>query len=84
MPTMPGDPNFQQTLELLTQALSRTGQSRDPSLGYADQAKRTGATDFDGDGNPAVVEEWIERMERIMKEISGLVSHHMASISSCI
>ncbi|CAL2257381.1 unnamed protein product [Prunus armeniaca] len=36
VPTMPGAPNFQQTLELLTQALSRTGQSRDPSLGYAD------------------------------------------------
>ncbi|BBN68210.1 hypothetical protein Prudu_333S000100 [Prunus dulcis] len=67
MPTMPGDPNFQQTLELLTQALSRTGQSRDPSLGYADRAKRIGATYFDGDGDPAVVEEWIERMERIMK-----------------
>ncbi|XP_034197179.1 uncharacterized protein LOC117612609 [Prunus dulcis] len=64
---MQGDPNFQQTLELLTQALARTGQPRDPSLGYADQAKRIGATDFDGDGNPAVAEEWIERMERIME-----------------
>ncbi|BBH00059.1 hypothetical protein Prudu_009961, partial [Prunus dulcis] len=32
MPTMMGDPNLQQTLELLTQALSRTGQSRDLSL----------------------------------------------------
>ncbi|XP_034208211.1 uncharacterized protein LOC117621768 [Prunus dulcis] len=62
-----GDPNFQQTLELLTQALSQTGQSRDPSLGYADQAKRIGATDFDGDVDPAVAEEWIERMERIME-----------------
>ncbi|CAL2270249.1 unnamed protein product [Prunus armeniaca] len=67
MPTRPGDPNFQQALELLTQALSRNGQSRDPSLGYADQAKRVGATDFDGDGNPAVAEKWIERMKRIME-----------------
>ncbi|KAI5348921.1 hypothetical protein L3X38_001808 [Prunus dulcis] len=48
-------------------ALSRTGQSRDPSPGYADQAKRIGATDFDGDGDPAVAEEWIKRMERIME-----------------
>ncbi|BBN69306.1 transposable element gene [Prunus dulcis] len=62
-----GDPKIQQTLELLTQALSRTGQPRDPSLGYADQAKRIGATDFDGAGDPAVAEEWIERMERIME-----------------
>ncbi|CAL2256387.1 unnamed protein product [Prunus armeniaca] len=43
VPTMPLDPNFQQTLELLTQALSRIEQTRDPSLGYADQAKRIGA-----------------------------------------
>ncbi|XP_034207089.1 uncharacterized protein LOC117620937 [Prunus dulcis] len=62
-----GDPNILQTLELLTQALSRAGQSRDPSLGYADQAKRIGATEFDGDGDPAVAEEWIEKMERIME-----------------
>ncbi|BBN67675.1 hypothetical protein Prudu_150S000400 [Prunus dulcis] len=55
MPTVMGDPNLQQTLELLTQALSRAGQSRDPSLGYADQAKRIGATEFDGDGDPAVM-----------------------------
>ena len=54
VPTMLGDPNFQQTLKLLTQALSSIGQSRDPSLGYADQAKRIRATDFDGDGNPVV------------------------------
>ncbi|BBN68979.1 transposable element gene [Prunus dulcis] len=67
MPTMMGDPNFQQTLELLTQALSLTGQSRDLSLGYANQAKRIGATDFDGDGDPTVAEEWTERMERIME-----------------
>ncbi|BBG97313.1 hypothetical protein Prudu_006394 [Prunus dulcis] len=60
-PTVMGDPNLQQTLELLTQALSRAEQSRDPSLGYADQAKRIGATDFDGDGDPAVAEEWIEK-----------------------
>ncbi|KAI5318586.1 hypothetical protein L3X38_038294 [Prunus dulcis] len=73
IPTMPGDPNFQQTLELLNQALSRTGQSRDLSLGYADQAKRIGATDFDGDGDTAVAEEWIERMERIM-EVSVTLS----------
>ncbi|XP_034207192.1 uncharacterized protein LOC117621042 [Prunus dulcis] len=38
-----------------------------PSLGYADQAKRIGAIDFDGDGDPAVAEEWIERMERIIE-----------------
>ncbi|XP_034208114.1 uncharacterized protein LOC117621659 [Prunus dulcis] len=62
MPTIMGDPNLQQTLELLTQALSRTGQSRDPSLGYADQAKRTGQS-----SDPAVAEEWIERMERIIE-----------------
>ncbi|CAL8168055.1 unnamed protein product [Prunus armeniaca] len=43
------------------------GQSKDPSPGYADQAKRIGATDFDGDGDPAVAEEWIERIERIME-----------------
>ncbi|VVA39015.1 PREDICTED: Transposon, partial [Prunus dulcis] len=29
--------------------------------------KRIGATDFDGDGDPAVAEEWIERIERIME-----------------
>ncbi|KAI5347763.1 hypothetical protein L3X38_000650 [Prunus dulcis] len=71
MPTVMGDPNLQQTLELLTQALSRAGQSRDPSLGYADQAKRIGATDFDGDSDPAVAEEWIEKMERIMELEQG-------------
>ncbi|CAL8167517.1 unnamed protein product [Prunus armeniaca] len=48
-------------------ALSKNGQSRDPSLGYANQAKRIGATDFDGDGDPAVAKKWIERMERIME-----------------
>ena len=64
---MQGDPNFQQTLELLTQALARTGQPRDPSLGYADQAKGIGVTNFDGNGNPAVAEEWIEKMEQIME-----------------
>ncbi|CAL2239511.1 unnamed protein product [Prunus armeniaca] len=64
---MSGDPNFQQTLELLTQALYKTGQSRDPPLGYADQAKRIGATNFDGDGDPAVAEEWIERTDWIME-----------------
>ncbi|XP_020409514.1 uncharacterized protein LOC18781549, partial [Prunus persica] len=52
---------------MLTQALSRAGQPRDPSLGYADQAKRIGAIDFDGTGDPAVAEGWIERMERIME-----------------
>ena len=52
---------------MLAQALAWTGQPRDPSLGYADQVKRIGATDFDGDGNPAVAEEWIERMEWIME-----------------
>ncbi|VVA33282.1 PREDICTED: Transposon, partial [Prunus dulcis] len=26
-----------------------------------------GATEFDGDGDPAVAEEWIEKMERIME-----------------
>ncbi|XP_020412808.1 uncharacterized protein LOC109947286 [Prunus persica] len=67
MPPMQGDPHFQQTLELLTQALARTGQPRDPSLGYANQVKRVGATDFDGDGTPAVAKEWIEKMERIME-----------------
>ncbi|KAI5342652.1 hypothetical protein L3X38_010528 [Prunus dulcis] len=67
MPTMPGDLNFQQTLELSTQALSMTGQSRDPSLGYDNQAKRIGAIDFDDDGDPAVAEKWIERMEWIME-----------------
>ncbi|XP_020412075.1 uncharacterized protein LOC18786176 [Prunus persica] len=65
MPTPPIDPNFQQTLELLTQALSRTGEPRDASLTYADQARRIGAVEFNGDGDPAVAEEWIE-MERIM------------------
>ncbi|CAL2229316.1 unnamed protein product [Prunus armeniaca] len=78
VPTMPGDPNFQQTLELLTQALSRTGQTRDPSLGYADQAKRIGATDFDGDGDPTVAEEWIERMERIMDVMRVPQNHRVA------
>ncbi|VVA39500.1 PREDICTED: LOC109794585 partial, partial [Prunus dulcis] len=29
--------------------------------------KKIGATDFDGAGDPAVAEEWIERMERIME-----------------
>ncbi|KAI5334834.1 hypothetical protein L3X38_024967 [Prunus dulcis] len=67
VPTMQGDPNFQQTLELLAHALARTGQPRDPSMGYADQAKRIGATDFDGDGTPAVAKEWIERIEQIME-----------------
>ena len=67
MPTMPVDLSFQQTLELLTQALSRIGQPRDLSLSYADQAKRIGATEFDGDGDPAVAEEWIEKMEQIME-----------------
>ncbi|KAI5313205.1 hypothetical protein L3X38_042379 [Prunus dulcis] len=38
MPTLPVDPNFQHTLELLTHALSRTGHTRDTSLTYADQA----------------------------------------------
>lgn len=65
MPTPSIDPNFQQTLELLTQALSRTGQPRDASLTYADQAKRIRVVEFNGDGDPAMAEEWIE-MERIM------------------
>ncbi|CAL2228527.1 unnamed protein product [Prunus armeniaca] len=32
MATMPGDPYFQQMLEMLMQALARTRQPRDPSL----------------------------------------------------
>ena len=78
---MLGDPNFQQTLELLTQALSRTGQSRDPSLGYADQAKRIRAIDFDGDGIPAVAEEWIERMERIM-EVMAIPQNYKVTVAT--
>ncbi|CAL9004185.1 unnamed protein product, partial [Prunus brigantina] len=65
MPTPPIDPNFQQTLELLTQALSRTRQPRDASLTYVDQARGIGAVEFNGDGDLAMAEEWIE-MERIM------------------
>ncbi|CAL9029101.1 unnamed protein product, partial [Prunus brigantina] len=67
MTTVPVNTNVQQTLELLTQALTRTGPPRDPSLGYAEQAKRIGATDFDGDGDPAMAEEWIEKIERVME-----------------
>ncbi|CAL8993984.1 unnamed protein product [Prunus brigantina] len=67
MTTVPVDPNVQQTLELLAQALTRPGQSREPSLGYAEQAKRIGAIDFDGDGDPAMAEEWIEKIERVME-----------------
>lgn len=52
---------------MFTHALAKIGQSRDLSLSYTDQAKRLGATDFDGDGDPAMVEEWIERMKRIME-----------------
>ncbi|XP_021833422.1 uncharacterized protein LOC110773228 [Prunus avium] len=66
MATPQMDPNFQQTLELLTQALSRTGHSRDPSLNYADQARRIEAVEFDGDGDGDPAMEWIEKMERIM------------------
>ncbi|CAL9024787.1 unnamed protein product [Prunus brigantina] len=66
MPTPSVYPNFPQTLELLTLALSRTGQPRDPSQSYVDQARRIGAIKFDGVGDPTVAEEWIEKMERIM------------------
>ncbi|XP_021806448.1 uncharacterized protein LOC110750424 [Prunus avium] len=66
MATPPIDPNFQHTLELLTQPLSRTEHTRDASLTYADQARRIGAVEFNGDGDPAMAEEWIEKMERIM------------------
>ncbi|XP_020421244.1 uncharacterized protein LOC109949586 [Prunus persica] len=81
MPPMQGDPHFQQTLELLMQALARTGQPRDPSLGYADQAKRIGATDFDGDGTPAVAEEWIEKMEWIM-EVMAVPQHSRVPLAT--
>jgi hypothetical protein len=66
-PAQTVDPALQQTIELLTQALSLAGHGRDPSLSYADQARRIGATEFNGEGDPVVVEEWIEKMERIME-----------------
>ncbi|XP_021811765.1 uncharacterized protein LOC110754942 [Prunus avium] len=62
---------------MLTQALSRTEQPREPSLSYADQATRIGATDFDGDGDPAVAEEWIERMEWTMRVMAVPQDHRV-------
>lgn len=38
-------------------------------MNYTDQARRIGATELDGDGDPTVAEEWIEKMESIMDVI---------------
>ncbi|KAI5323091.1 hypothetical protein L3X38_032163 [Prunus dulcis] len=37
----------------------------EPDVGI--KQRGLGAIDFDGDGTPAVAEEWIERMEQIME-----------------
>lgn len=57
MPTQMGDLNLQQTIELLTRALSRAGYSRDLTLPYADQARRFGVVDYNGEGDPAIAKE---------------------------
>ncbi|KAI5338173.1 hypothetical protein L3X38_017444 [Prunus dulcis] len=66
MPIPPVDQNFSQTLELLTQALSRNRQTTDATLTYEDQARRIGAVEFNGDGDPILADEWIEKVGRIM------------------
>lgn len=66
-PTQAIDPHLQHTVELLTQALFRAGHTRDLALTYVDQTRRIGAVDFDGRGDPAVAEDWIENVEKIME-----------------
>lgn len=63
------DPQLQQTVELLTHALSRGGRTKDLAMTLADLARKIGAVDFDMSGDPAVAEDWIENMEKILEVI---------------
>ncbi|KAI5351954.1 hypothetical protein L3X38_004845 [Prunus dulcis] len=52
------NPQLQQTVELLTHALSRGGRAKDLAMTLANLARKIGAVDFDRSGDSAVAEDW--------------------------